>query len=398
MTPDPLDEHIEATQRRLAVLRQRARASPDPLGVLEQALEDLAATLEELHVSAEELREQNEQLAAARGIIEAERQRYEDLFDFAPDAYLVTDAHGVIHEANDAAATLLHRRRDYLVHKPLAVFIAPSEHQAFHEQLNRLQSGAIDRLYEWETHLQGHDRPAVLVAMTAASVCASDGRLTGLRWLLRDITARKRFEAQLQQAQRLEAIGRLVGGVAHDFNNQLTVINGSLQLLLTRLPSNDPGRRNAERIRASAEHSGRLVQQLLTFSRPQPVELCLLNLSELVNGMAPMLRLLLGEAIALQAQTATGVWPIRASRDRIEQLIMNLIGNARDAMVSPGGTIVGDTVAVRTANVPADTFAGLAFAGVPAGDYVSLTVSDNGSGMPPEVQNASLNRSSPPKK
>ncbi len=192
----------------------------------------------------------------------------------------------------------------------------------------------------------------------------------------------KTTEAQLRQAQKLEAIGRLAGGVAHDFNNQLTVIKGYLQFLLKKLSTDDPRRADAERVDTTVDKCTRLVRQLLSFSRLQPLDTRSLALNELVGEMEPMLRLLLGEQIVLRVHTAPGLWRIRADRGRIEQVLMNLASNARDALAPTGGTLT-----LETANVQAHAFESQVVGGkVEPGAYVMLAVSDVGPGMPPEVR------------
>jgi PAS domain S-box-containing protein len=196
MSPDTFDRQIEAARRRLAELEQRAGASAGEKAVMAEALEELSTALEELHVASEELRHQNEELAASRGIIEAERRRYQDLFEFAPDGYLVTDPEGTIREANRAAATLLGVRQEFLVGKPLLVFVAGEAHPAFHERLTRMQ-GEAETVEDWQASLRPREGSPFPAALTVGVVRDPAGRLTGLRWLVRDITGRKRAEAAL---------------------------------------------------------------------------------------------------------------------------------------------------------------------------------------------------------
>lgn len=203
---------------------------------------------------------------------------------------------------------------------------------------------------------------------------------------LRDAGVRrehKRIEGQLFQSQKLEALGRLAGGIAHDFNNQLTVIKGYAQFLLAALRVGDPARRDAERISATVERAAVLVRQLLTFSRQQPVETQPVNLTALVNEMAPMLRLVIGERGVLQLHLAPDLWEVQADAGQIEQVFMNLAANARDAMPPDAPT----TLTIETANVEVDGYLtdGLG-SGLSAGPYVMLTVTDTGCGMPPDVR------------
>ncbi|MBD2651853.1 PAS domain S-box protein [Nostoc foliaceum] len=160
-----------------------------------QVNHELQVALEELQVVEEELREQNEELAVARELVELERQRYQDLFEFAPDGYLVTDTAGVIQEANRAAATLLAVRQKYLVNKPLILFIAPQDRQTFTTQLNNWQ-----QVQEWEVYLKPRGGINFPASIRAAAMYDSQGKQVGWRWLLCDISERQQAKEVLRQA------------------------------------------------------------------------------------------------------------------------------------------------------------------------------------------------------
>ena len=207
-----------------------------------------------------------------------------------------------------------------------------------------------------------------------------------VRAMLR-VKAAEAERVRLQRGQRLEAIGRLAGGVAHDFNNRLTVMKGYVQFLMKKLPEGDPCRADAERVDATIDTCAQLVHQLLAFSRRKPLNTTVLECNELVQELAPKLRLLLGDRIRLQVHAAADVHRIRADRDQLAEVLMNLAANARDAIAPAGGGAVGDTLTVETANVQAEVFAHHVVGGhVVPGPYVMLAVSDNGAGMPPEVR------------
>jgi PAS domain S-box-containing protein len=195
------DEAIRAVQERLATLQKQAMsASADETQILSGAFQDLQITLEELQVADEELRQQNEELALARQIAEVERQRYQELFELAPDAYLVTDVAALIQEANRAAAALLAVPKHQLRGKPLILFVEPDEHRVFRNHLTHLsQRGGVR---SWEVHLRPRRREPLYAAVTTVAVRDGQDRPVGLRWLLRDISEHKAAQEKARQAEQ----------------------------------------------------------------------------------------------------------------------------------------------------------------------------------------------------
>jgi signal transduction histidine kinase len=203
----------------------------------------------------------------------------------------------------------------------------------------------------------------------------------------RDVTERVRAEeslrateAKLRQVHKMEAVGRLAGGIAHDFNNVLTAIYGYADLLLDEFEAGDPRRRDLEEIRRSAERAAALTRQLLAFSRQQVLQPQILDLNVVVDEVRRMLSRLVGTDILITFERFPGLWPVRADRGQIEQVLMNLGGNARDAM--PEGGWLHIRLNNRTVSV--EQAAGLP--GLAAGDYVALSVTDTGVGMSDEVR------------
>ena len=195
-----------------------------------------------------------------------------------------------------------------------------------------------------------------------------------------DITERERLAQQLRQAQRLESIGRLAGGVAHDFNNMLTVINGYSEMLLTDAAANSPTREQLAEIRAAGERASSLTQQLLAFSRKQIIQPTILNLNDVVADIEKMLRRLIGEDIEMVTTLDPALGNVKADASQIQQIIMNLAVNARDAM--PGG----GRLLIETANSTFDASYIPTHPEVRGGDYAMLAVTDNGTGMTAEVK------------
>ena len=164
-----------------------------------------------------------------------------------------------------------------------------------------------------------------------------EGEVQGAICMALDITDRKQLEEQFRQAQKMEAVGRLAGGIAHDFNNLLMVIQGYADLLAERLPEGNPLRRNAEQIQMASQRASSLTRQLLAFSRKQMLAPKILNVQSVVTDMEKILRRLIGEDIQLQTSSAPDLWLTKADRSQIEQVILNLAVNARDAMPRAAG-------------------------------------------------------------
>ena len=208
----------------------------------------------------------------------------------------------------------------------------------------------------------------------------SDGNVLGAICMALDVTDRKELEERFRQAQKMEAVGRLAGGIAHDFNNLLMVIQGYADLLTERIPEGDSLHRNAEQIQIASQRATSLTQQLLAFSRKQMLAPKVLNIQNIVSEMEKILRRLIGEDIELETFTEEDLGLVKADRSQIEQVIMNLAVNARDAMPS------GGRLTIETSNVELDG----SFSHIPSvlapGRYVMLAVSDNGVGMDAETQ------------
>ena len=202
-----------------------------------------------------------------------------------------------------------------------------------------------------------------------------DGSVRAFTRVVRDLTERRRLEDQLRQSQKMEAIGQLAGGVAHDFNNLLTVINGFSELLAAELPEAHHGQASVQAIREAGQRAAGLTRQLLAFSRKAIVEPRVVDLNDVVEGTSRMLRRLIGEDIAMELTLAPAVGYVRADPGQLEQVLVNLVVNARDAMPS-GGRL---TIATRDVTAPAD-------AAAPDGRWVELSIADTGVGMSEEVR------------
>jgi PAS domain S-box-containing protein len=215
-------------------------------------------------------------------------------------------------------------------------------------------------------------------------VADEGGNVSSVALLTRDVSERKRLEERLRQVQKMEAIGRLAGGVAHDFNNLLMVINGFADLLLDEADDEEPLRSEMEEIRQAGERAANLTRQLLAFSRRQVTKPREISLNQVIEGMLKMLNRLIDDHIALSYEPGASLGYIVADPGQIEQVLMNLAVNARDA-INEAQRSDGRLV-IRTWNVEAEAAERQETLGLEPGPYVALSVSDNGIGMGPEVQ------------
>lgn len=218
------------------------------------------------------------------------------------------------------------------------------------------------------------------VTITGTPLLGDHGALTGGVAVLRDVTRQRELETQLSQSQKMDAIGRLAGGVAHDFNNLLVVIQSYTELLREGLPDNDSKRDDLEEILAAARRAAALTKQLLAFSRSEPVQPCELQLNDVVSGIEKMLRRIIGEDIELLTELTPSLGVVCADSGQLDQVILNLAVNARDAMPEGGQLLIS------TQNVTFDEEFAEAHHNVPAGEYVMLAVTDTGTGMEAEIQ------------
>jgi PAS domain S-box-containing protein len=302
---------------------------------------------------------------------ESER-RYRHFFESHLTGAVVTDLEGRMLEANPAALQMLGLAsvKDFESRRMSSLYARPEERD---ELLARIRDR--EHVDQVEVELRRQDGRPLHALVNMQGRRDAEGRLVEINAFLLDVTDKKRMETQLRQAQKMDAIGRLAGGVAHDFNNLLGVITGYGELLERDLPPDHPGRRRLREIRRAADSASALTRQLLTFSRQQSLETRVVDLNDIVPGAERMLRRLIGEDIELVTALATGLGHVRADPGQVEQVILNLAINARDAMPT-GGKLM-----IETANVDLDERYVATHAGVKPGPYVMLAVSDTGQGM-----------------
>src|SRR6266481_5959564 len=253
--------------------------------------------------------------------------------------------------------------------------VHPDDHKIVEAAEEASQRG---ERFQAEYRVVRKDGRVIWVSDTAVVVAGSDAHPL-MEGIIVDITERKQLETQLQQARRMEAIGRLAGGIAHDFNNLLTIIKGYTELALNRPKISPELQADVERIEDASERASTLVRQLLAFSRRQVLQPKLLDLNSIVLGLDKLLRRLMDEGIEMSTIPGKNIGTIKADPGQMEQVIMNLVVNARDAMPK------GGRLTVETANVDLDAAYASDHATVKPGRYVMLAVSDTGTGMSPET-------------
>ena len=264
-----------------------------------------------------------------------------------------------------------------LIGRDLRVLVAPHEIPRVEGYAAACQEGGpAPSRYEF----QGVRRDGTLIWVEALMSITSWWDGPALLVTFVDVTERKRLEDHLRQSQKMEAIGRLAGGVAHDFNNLLTVISGRAQIERARPELSEPSRRNVDLIAEAASRASTLTKQLLAFSRKQVLQPRVLDVDIVVAGMEPLLRRLIGEDIDLVTATEPVLGRVRADPGQLEQVVLNLAVNARDAMPQ------GGRLTIETANVELDEAYARQQADVHSGPYVLLAVSDTGVGMDAETQ------------
>ncbi|MBL8294384.1 MAG: PAS domain S-box protein [Bryobacterales bacterium] len=353
----------------------------------ELTYEDLLARIrnaEELLADspADPLQEVTGALRAARTSLEQLfGQRTEDLqrlgtaIECAAESILITSADGTIGYVNPAFEEVTGYTRAEVLGRQPNILKSGRHDDAFYRTMwETLLAGNV-----WQGRITNRKKDGSLFeeAATISPIRDSNGAITGFVGVKRDITRELQLEAQLLQAQKMEAVGRLAGGVAHDFNNLLTVINGYTDLVLAKLPSVDPNRGHLAEVRTAGERAAALTRQLLAFSRRQNVRPQLLDLNTVVEAAARMFTRMTGGQSSVTLHLEDGPLPVLADEGQLDQVLMNLVTNALDAMPS-GGTIEIATAKVDTP-VP-----GLHRRTAPGG-LARLAVSDTGQGMDKET-------------
>jgi PAS domain S-box-containing protein len=315
--------------------------------------------------------------AFAERSLRLSEQSYRSLIEDAPFGIARVTSGGQLLQVNRAMVEMLR----YESEQELLVCSVRSEvfatEKAYDEFVNSLSLG--EPLQGLESVWRRRDGKPIPVSLAGRATRDEQGRISYIEILAENITDRKQLEHQLRQAQKLQAVGQLAGGIAHDFNNLLTIINGQVQMALGELSAGDPLRERLEDVESAASRASKLTRQLLTFGRMQPVEAKALNVNSVVSGLTPMLTLLIGKSIQLEFSPSPDLGYVTADPAQLEQVAMNLVLNARDA------TPDGGRVLISTENVKLSASSARDPGVAPPGDYVALSVVDNGHGMSQET-------------
>jgi PAS domain S-box-containing protein len=346
-----------------------------------QLIENLAA----LRQQVKELQALERKHARAEEALRESEERFRQIYDETPIGYHELDTRGRIVRVNRTELEMLGYPVEEMLGQPVWKFVLEEE-TTRHVIMAKI-SGDVSFHETFERTYRRKDGTTLPVLVKDRVIRDKGGRIIGIRSTVEDITERRRSEEalrkseeQLRQWQKVEAIGRLAGGIAHDFNNLLMTIKGCSEILLQECDAQDPRREEAEEIQKAAERATSLTRQLLAFGRRQILQPQVLDLNKVVTNMNKMLQRVIGEDIQLLTVLEPKLRPVKVDPGQIEQVIMNLAVNARDAMPR------GGRLTIETANVFLDEDYAQRHVSVKPGSYVMLAVSDNGCGMDQETQ------------
>ncbi|MCA9962445.1 MAG: PAS domain S-box protein [Anaerolineales bacterium] len=299
--------------------------------------------------------------------------RYRTLFEYVPDGILIANMESYYLDANPMMCKMLGYTHEELIGLHTSDIVAPHEVQHIQPALDKIKA-SFDYFRIWQ--FQRKDG-----SLFSAEVTVTTMPNNTLLAMVHDITERIELESQLLQAQKMDSIGQLAGGIAHDFNNILVPIIGYTELAMMNLTPNNKLYAALQQIHKAGNRAASLTQQILAFSRKQVLEMRVLDLNEIVTDFKKMIQRLIGEDIELQTFLTPALYQVKADKSKIEQVLLNLAVNARDAMPTGGKLII------ETGNVYLDeTYVKKYAAAQPPGPYVMLAITDTGCGMDAEIQ------------
>ncbi len=304
--------------------------------------------------------------------------RFSRFFNDTPFAIATLDSQGRIISTNAPFARIfgVNSGERSVQNTPISHLLAAGNRDDFEQALGQVRDNLTD-IEPVDAQLAEDEERAVRLFLSASEKMEGSDEQVIVYAL--DMTEYSRLQAQFVQGQKMQAIGQLAGGVAHDFNNVLTAIIGFSDMLLLRHKPTDPSHADIMQIKQSANRAAGLVRQLLAFSRRQTLRPQVLEVPTQIDDYSVLLKRLIGEKITLSVSHGRDVWPVKVDLVQLEQVIINLVVNARDAMPE------GGEIFLRTRNVPESEAAGFSYRGMPAADYVLIEVEDQGTGIPDDV-------------
>ena len=318
----------------------------------------------------------SERLRADTKLRESERH-YRELYEKANDAIYTHDLQGNLTSMNEAGERFLGYSHKELLAMNMAQLLPPEDLEHAQQMVERKLAGDLtNTVYELRVRTK---EGQYLTAEISSTLIYQNGKPVGVQGIARDMTERKRMEEQIRQAQKMDAVGRLAGGVAHDFNNRLTAIMGFTDLLLKRTDQQAQQYYYLEQIKLASERATELTRQLLTFSRKQVLQSQVLNVNEAVSDWGNLVRVLLSENIEIQIILGSEVRLVKADPSQLEHVIMNLAINACDAMP------LGGDFTIATTDIEVSELQAKFNPAIPPGEYVRLLVKDTGCGMSEET-------------
>jgi PAS domain S-box-containing protein len=371
-------ENSDGSELRHRAEKQKQTEPAGPEEIDGMSTKDMAKMIHELRVHQIELKMQNEELRRIQEELEEARDRYSHLFDFSPVGYLTVNEKGIVEGANLTFATLMGMERSAVVGKPFSRFVQREDQDVYYLNSQRLlESRALQSFTLRLTKNDGSDFFANLECMLIRENVSAPKQI---RIVVSDITEQKKLEWRLWQAQKMESIAKLAGGIAHQFNNALFVIVATTDLLEMQVPNDEMTSEYFDSIKKSTARMTKLTRQLLAYARGGKYEVKDISLSVLVRNTLPLLQHTLDPSISVETNLPDDISKTRGDLTQLVMVLSILLSNSTEAIESEGHI----KITCRNELITKEDVK--AFPGLLPGPYVSLTVEDNGRGMDEETK------------